>query len=33
MNAWRSLILSQLCASKIFIFEYSDRLLDLWLQF
>jgi hypothetical protein len=24
----RSLILSQLCASKIFIFDYSDRLLD-----
>jgi len=27
MIAWRSLILSQLCASKIFSFDYSDRLL------
>ena len=27
MNAWRLLILSQLRAPKIFIFDYSDRLL------
>jgi len=29
MIAWRSLILSQLCASKIFSFDYSDRLLGV----
>jgi hypothetical protein len=29
MNAWRSLILSQLRALKFFIFDYSDRPLGI----